>query len=107
MKIVSGFEVPASWKYMQDFKTGCEYQMTHALALLAVGILGLKEEKKSLKVAGYCFTLGIVLFSGTLYILTLTGQRWLGAITPIGGLLLIFGWVALAMAVCPCKKTNT
>lgn len=98
-RTIAGLEVPAAWKYLQDFKTAADYQMTHALALLAVGLLSQRESRRSLNVAGYCFLLGILLFSGSLYLLVLTGQRFLGMITPIGGMLFLIGWSSLAFAV--------
>jgi uncharacterized membrane protein YgdD (TMEM256/DUF423 family) len=101
-KTIAGMEVPASWKYLQDFKTGAEYQMYHSLALLAVGLLALRQPSRSLDVAGWCFVLGILFFSGSLYVLTLTGQTWLGMIAPIGGTLMIVGWFVLAYACCSC-----
>jgi uncharacterized membrane protein YgdD (TMEM256/DUF423 family) len=105
-KNVAGFEVPTSWKRLEDFKTAADYQMYHALGLIAVGMLSKLRPKKSLQIAGWSFLLGIVLFSGSLYALTLTGEvRW-GAIAPLGGSLLIVGWFALAMAACPCGSTQ-
>lgn len=92
----AGVEVPASLKYLNDFKTGAEYQMTHGLGLLIAGCLGLSRPCRSLRLASWSFFLGIVFFSGALYVLTLTGQRWLGMIAPIGGTLFIVGWAALA-----------
>lgn len=78
------------------WKTGVEYQMYHALALLAVGML-LRQGGSSglLTGAGICFGAGVVLFSGSLYALSLSGVRALGAITPFGGLLLLAGWALL------------
>lgn len=96
-KTISGFEVPASWKYLNDFKTGAEYQMYHALGILAAGLLLQIRPRRSLQAAAWCFLGGIVLFSGSLYVLTLTGQTWWGRITPIGGTLLIAGWVLLVI----------
>ena len=78
------------------FETGVRYQMYHALALLAVAGAMSQWESDALVFAGYAFVIGIVIFSGSLYILVLSGQRWLGAITPIGGLALILGWALLA-----------
>lgn len=95
---VAGVEVPAAQKYLADFKTAAEYQMYHALALLAVGLLARSQPSKSLTVAGWSFVVGIAIFSGCLYALTLTGHRWLGAIVPIGGVSFLVGWTALAMA---------
>ena len=106
-KTVAGFEVPTSWKRLQDLKTGAYYQMIHALGLLVVGLVSRVLPKKSVEVAGWSFLSGIFLFSGTLYLLTLTGKSWWGAITPIGGVLFIVGWVALSMAVCPCSQTDS
>ncbi|MGH8530074.1 MAG: DUF423 domain-containing protein [Nevskiales bacterium] len=81
------------------FQTGVEYQFYHALALLAVGILLLNAEQRLLIWAGGAFTLGIVLFSGSLYALALTGVRGLGAITPLGGVSFVVGWVLLLAAI--------
>lgn len=96
-RTVAGVQVPASQKYLADFKTAAEYQMYHALALLAVGLLARAQPSTWLTVAGWSFFGGIVLFSGLLYALTLTGQRWLGAIVPIGGVAFLVGWAALAI----------
>jgi len=82
------------------FETAVRYQMYHALALLGVGILVRLRERSSraLDAAGWLFIAGIVVFSGSLYFLVLTGPRWLGAITPLGGLALLAGWACLAVA---------
>ncbi|MDA0788994.1 MAG: DUF423 domain-containing protein [Proteobacteria bacterium] len=81
------------------FATGVTYQMNHALALLVVGILyGLWSERTWLAASGLCFIAGTVLFSGSLYALTLTGMKWWGPVTPVGGLLLLGGWCALGVA---------
>jgi uncharacterized membrane protein YgdD (TMEM256/DUF423 family) len=70
-----------------------------ALAILAVGILALAGRgSMALQAAGWLFLLGSLVFSGSLYLLSTTGLRWLGAITPIGGVAMIAGWVALAVA---------
>ena len=98
-KVVAGFEVPASYKYLQDFKTGAEYQMTHGLAIFLVGLLGRRGKARVFAhAAAGCFLGGVVLFSGSLYILALTGATGLGAVAPLGGLLFIAGWVLLAIA---------
>ena len=78
------------------FETGVRYQMYHALALLAVGLARLHWPSTWISLAGWCFLAGILVFSGSLYLMTATGERWLGAITPIGGLAFIIGWVLLA-----------
>jgi uncharacterized membrane protein YgdD (TMEM256/DUF423 family) len=80
------------------FETGARYQMYHALALLAVAWASNHWPGVSVRAAGWLFIGGTVLFSGSLYLLALTGARWLGAITPIGGLLFLAGWVALTIA---------
>ena len=85
--------------YLAVFQTGVQYQMLHALALLGVALLSLHRPGRLLTVAGALFVVGILLFSGSLYLMAATDARWLGAITPLGGALLIAGWVALAAAV--------
>ena len=81
------------------WRTAVEYHFYHALALFALGIYASLRPARALDVAGMCFAAGIVLFSGSLYALTLTGVRALGAITPIGGLLFLAGWGALGWSV--------
>ena len=78
------------------WKTAASYHLAHALALGFAALLA--QEGRAGRLAGWGFIAGIVLFSGSLYTMTLTGQRWLGAVTPIGGLSFIVGWVALAVA---------
>jgi uncharacterized membrane protein YgdD (TMEM256/DUF423 family) len=80
-------------------ETGARYQMYHALALFGVGLLSLwqKESNLLLMIAGSCFIGGVLLFSGSLYGLSLGNALWLGLVTPIGGLLLIVGWGILAI----------
>lgn len=80
------------------FRTGVEYHFYHALALLAVGVFALLRPSGLLSASGVCFALGVLVFSGSLYALALSGVRVLGAITPIGGLLFLAGWVLLAVA---------
>ncbi|MCY1357930.1 hypothetical protein D9M68_308740 [compost metagenome] len=80
------------------FQTGVHYQMVHALALLAVVLLGLQAPGKALLAAGGLFVLGILLFSGSLYLLTLTSTRGLGIVTPFGGLAFLGGWLSLGIA---------
>lgn len=82
-----------------NFQTAAHYQMYCAFALLAVGLLALHARSgTALAVAGWSFLLGSVLFSGSLYILATTGLKWLGAITPLGGVLMLVGWAALFVA---------
>ncbi len=97
-RVVAGETIPLSRKFLSDFKTGAEYQMYHSLALLAVGILGERRSSKLLAVAGWSFLVGIVLFSGSLYILTLSGITKLGMVTPFGGVAFLVGWGALALS---------
>jgi len=78
------------------WKTAVDYQFYHALALLLVGLWAMQQPARALNVAGTCFALGVVLFSGSLYALALSGVRVLGAITPLGGLLFLCGWLSLA-----------
>jgi uncharacterized membrane protein YgdD (TMEM256/DUF423 family) len=80
------------------FDTAVRYHLTHALALLAVAWASERWPGTSSTAAGWLFTAGIVIFSGSLYVMVLTGARWLGAVTPIGGLALIAGWCVLALA---------
>ena len=79
------------------YKTGVEYHFYHALGLLLVGILSVYMPGAHLKWTAIFLSVGIVLFSGSLYILAITGIKWLGAITPIGGLCFILGWIFLAV----------
>ncbi|HWK89944.1 MAG TPA: DUF423 domain-containing protein, partial [Longimicrobium sp.] len=74
------------------------YQMYHALALLAVALGGHRLGGRGWRLAGWLFVAGVVLFSGSLYLLALTGVRWLGAITPLGGAAFLAGWIALTLA---------
>ena len=78
------------------FETGVRYQMYHALGLLAVGWACTRWPGWPTTASGWLFVAGTVLFSGTLYLLALTGVRWLGAITPIGGIAFLAGWLCLA-----------
>ncbi len=77
---------------LATFEIGVRYQLYHALALIAVAWATTQWEATTVTWAGWAFVAGIVIFSGSLYVLVLTGQRWLGAITPIGGVALIVGW---------------
>ena len=91
-----GLKARLSAELLNTFQTGVQYHMYHALALLGVGVLALNYPHAALpKISGYLFLLGIILFSGSLYGLSMTGIRWLGAITPIGGLALLAGWGCL------------
>lgn len=85
---------------IEIFETGTRYQMYHALALLMVALLLSRAEaaQTTLVAAGVAFIAGVVIFSGSLYTLSLTNIKWLGAITPLGGAAFIIGWSCLAVA---------
>lgn len=89
-----------SERSLEIFETGARYQMYHALALLLVALLLTRAElpQTSLVAAGFAFIAGVVIFSGSLYALSLTGIKWLGAITPLGGVAFMIGWGCLAVA---------
>lgn len=79
------------------FETAVQYHFIHALALLAVGLLALQAPGSALlRSAGWLFVIGLLLFSGSLYLLSVSGVRWLGAITPLGGLAFMAAWACLA-----------
>ncbi|MDH4042735.1 MAG: DUF423 domain-containing protein [Gammaproteobacteria bacterium] len=81
------------------FQTAVQYHFYHSLALLAVGVIALNQPHTALlRSSGWLFMLGIVVFSGSLYLLSMSGLRWLGAVTPLGGLAFIAGWGCLAAA---------
>ncbi|MDJ0900381.1 MAG: DUF423 domain-containing protein [Xenococcus sp. MO_188.B8] len=86
-------------KALEIWETATQYQMYHALALILVALLLTRTEiaSTSLNIAGWAFIIGIVLFSGSLYALSLTSIKWLGAITPLGGLAFIIGWICIAI----------
>ena len=84
---------------LEVFRTGVEYQAMHAAALLVVGLLGQHARNtRLLRVAGWAFASGILVFSGSLYLLAVTDARWLGAITPLGGTAFLVGWATMAWA---------
>jgi uncharacterized membrane protein YgdD (TMEM256/DUF423 family) len=83
---------------LATFETGVRYQMYHAVALLGLAAWTDRVPSPKLAWAAWCFGAGVVVFSGSLYGLVLTQQRWLGAITPFGGVALIAGWVLVALA---------
>jgi len=81
------------------YETAVHYHVYHALALLAVGLAATRWPSPLLTWAGYAFVGGLLLFSGSLYLLSLTGARWLGMITPLGGVGFLAGWLLLALGV--------
>jgi uncharacterized membrane protein YgdD (TMEM256/DUF423 family) len=80
------------------FEVGVRYQMYHAFALLAAAWACARWPGRAVSAAGWLFIAGTLIFSGSLYALSLTGQRWLGAVTPLGGVAFIAGWLCLARA---------
>ena len=83
----------------QTYQTAVLYQLIHGLALLAVGWLAtLKPMEPLVRTAGWAFVIGVVLFSGSLYLLSVSGAKKLGMITPFGGLAFLLGWICLAIA---------
>ena len=88
-----------SAEMLQTWKTAVDYHFYHALGLLLIGVLALSFPASSLEWAAIFLTAGIFLFSGSLYTLSLTGIKWLGAITPVGGISFILGWIMLFVAV--------
>lgn len=93
-----GLKDRLSSDYQAVFHTGVNYQLVHALALLAVAVLSVQVPSRLVNAAGVMFCIGIVLFSGSLYLLTLSGVRVFGVITPFGGLAFLAGWACLGMA---------
>lgn len=84
---------------LATFETGVRYQMYHAFALLAVALAYAKWPGKALAAGGWLFIIGTVLFSGSLYVLSLTGMRWVAFVTPLGGLAFLAGWLCMAWSV--------
>lgn len=86
---------------LATFETGARYLMYHALALVGVALAVARWPASTawFQASGWLFILGMALFSGSLFVLSLTGIRWLGAITPLGGVAFIAGWVSFALAI--------
>lgn len=90
-----GLEKSLDERMLEVFHTGVRYHMYHALALLGLAVYPVSPTPAFIKRAAWAWVIGIIIFSGTLYTLALTGMSWLGMITPIGGVALILGWVFL------------
>jgi uncharacterized membrane protein YgdD (TMEM256/DUF423 family) len=90
-----GLKGSISGEMLETFEVAVRYQMYHSLGLLAVAWAISRWHSQPIHMAGWLFVIGILVFSGSLYILSLTGIRWFGAIAPVGGLVLIVGWVCL------------
>lgn len=93
-----GLKARLSLEQLAVFQTGTHYQMFHSLALLAVALLLLHAPSRLLRASGVLFAVGILLFSGSLYLLTLMGIPRLGMVTPLGGLSFLVGWLCLGLA---------
>lgn len=93
-------------RMLEVFQTGVTYQFYHVLALVAVGMLMQRYRSTALSISAILFSTGMLLFCGSLYVLALTGVHYFGIITPIGGVSLIAGWLALAIAISVKVKQN-
>ena len=91
-----GLKTTLAPEMLSAFETGVRYQMYHAFALFASAWGFARWQTRSFSMAGGLFAAGIVIFSGSLYLLAFTGSRWLGAVTPLGGLAFLAGWLCLA-----------
>jgi uncharacterized membrane protein YgdD (TMEM256/DUF423 family) len=94
---------------LATFETSARYQMYHAFALMITALAAKQWGAPGIskfRLAGWSFALGTVLFSGSLYLLSVTGERWLGAITPFGGVAFLTGWGALAWAIWSSHKNR-
>ncbi len=94
-----GLKNVASAEMIAIFNLGVEYQFYHTFALIAVAFAGHWLKSRLLDWAGYLFMLGIVLFSGSLYLYALLGTKWTGPVTPLGGVCFLLGWLFIAVAV--------
>jgi len=81
--------------YLDTFKTAADYQMMHGIGLILIGLINKHDTNRCNIVAALFMLAGIILFSGSLYLLTLTGMRWLGIITPFGGVCFLIAWLTL------------
>jgi uncharacterized membrane protein YgdD (TMEM256/DUF423 family) len=93
---------------LSDYHTGVLYHLIHAVALLGVAIVAASPALSRSRVvvaAGWCMLVGIVVFSGSLYALAITGAKWLGMVTPFGGVSFLVGWALLAVAAWPERPT--
>ncbi len=94
-----GLQGKLSAEMLDIYQTGVQYHMIHALGLILIGLLaGLWGSGTWLNAAGWALLTGIIIFSGSLYMLSMTGIKWLGAITPIGGVAFLIGWILVVVA---------
>tara|TARA_B100000686_G_C16804370_1_gene988800 strand:- start:664 stop:1044 length:381 start_codon:yes stop_codon:yes gene_type:complete len=99
-----GLEGKVGPKELVAFKTAAEYQMYHALALVAVSLISERYPSRFLKVSGWFFVIGTILFSGSLYVLGSTGSRALVLVAPVGGTAFLIGWIFLFCATFGLRK---
>ena len=97
-----GYEQDEVVRRLVNFETAVRYQLVHALAIALVGVMHAQRPRRTWRAAASAFLVGVLLFSGLLYVLTFAGPnwKWLGAIVPIGGVSLIIGWLVLAIGAC-------
>jgi len=98
-----GLEASLPAMHLAWWDKAVHYQGLHSLALIASGLLALHLQKPPM-IAGWAFIVGILLFSGSLYIMALTGARWMGMVTPFGGIAFLVGWIGLALAAARLNK---
>jgi len=101
-----GLQGQLTERLLQVFQIGVQYQFYHVFALLFTGLMQQRRNSAGLKLASVLFLLGILVFSGSLYVLALSGVHWLGAITPLGGSAFIAGWLVLACSIFIQGKEN-
>lgn len=94
-----GLKARVDASLLDIWATASQYHFLHALALLLVGVLARQYDSTSIATAGWVLFAGMLVFSGSLYVLVLSGERWLGAVTPLGGTAMIVGWLLLAWSL--------
>ena len=105
--MVSGLSVPASYKAYLDYKTAVQYQMIHGIGIILVGLLGRRGKARRFGyLAGGCFLAGIVLFCGSLYLMTAAGVQSLHWFVPLGGILFVLGWGFFIIAAAMPRTRN-
>lgn len=93
-------------RLLEVFQIGVQYQFYHVFAMMLTGLLQQRRDCRGLRLAAALFLLGMLIFSGSLYVLALSGVHWLGAITPLGGSAFIAGWLVLAFSIFQQGKQN-